>query len=102
MARLESSFKQGLLDYLRRHHADMCRHWFDEIEPLDIEGGVVRMLVREPVQLKYLQRCCVRQFTEAAQQGSADLYSAPRGAVDLFVASLRATPSPLPLRSHSI
>ncbi|MGA1044883.1 MAG: DnaA ATPase domain-containing protein, partial [Phycisphaerales bacterium] len=73
MARLESSFKQGLLDYLRRHHADMCRHWFDEIEPLDIEGGVVRMLVREPVQLKYLQRCCVRQFTEAAQQVSGRL-----------------------------
>ncbi len=73
MPRLESSFKSNLLDYLRRNHADMCRHWFDEIEPLDIEGGVVRMLVREPVQLRYLQRCCLRQFTEAAQQVSGRL-----------------------------
>ncbi|MCH7545265.1 MAG: chromosomal replication initiator protein DnaA [Planctomycetes bacterium] len=45
----------------------MCRHWFDDIEPLEISGGTLRLLVKEPVQLKYLQRCCVEQFTEAAQ-----------------------------------
>ncbi|MDA0975106.1 MAG: DnaA/Hda family protein, partial [Planctomycetota bacterium] len=73
MARLESNFKPDLMAYLRRHHGDMCRHWFDDIEPLDIEGGVVRMLVNEPVQLRYLQRCCVQQFTEAAQQVSGRL-----------------------------
>ena len=60
MARLESNFKSDLLAYLRSHHGDMCRHWFDDIEPLDIEGGVVRLLVHEPVQLRYLQRCCVQ------------------------------------------
>ncbi len=97
MARLESSFKPGLLDYLRRHHADMCRHWFDEIEPLDIEGGVVRMLVREPVQLKYLQRCCVRQFTEAAQQVSGRLLALRFvGPEEEFVAS----PTPEPVEDH--
>ena len=73
MARLESNFKSDLLAYLRSHHGDMCRHWFDDIEPLDIEGGVVRLLVHEPVQLRYLQRCCVQQFTEAAQQVSGRL-----------------------------
>ena len=97
MARLESSFKQGLLDYLRRHHADMCRHWFDEIEPLDIEGGVVRMLVREPVQLKYLQRCCVRQFTEAAQQVSGRLLALRFvGPEEEFTAA----PAPEPVEDH--
>jgi chromosomal replication initiator protein len=28
---------------------------------------VLRLLVREPVQLRYLQRCCTSQFSEAAQ-----------------------------------
>jgi chromosomal replication initiator protein len=97
MARLESSFKPGLLDYLRRHHADMCRHWFDEIEPLDIEGGVVRMLVREPVQLKYLQRCGVRQFTEAAQQVSGRLLALRFvGPEEEFIAA----PTPEPVVEH--
>jgi chromosomal replication initiator protein len=45
----------------------MCRHWFDDIEPLEVAGGTLRLLVREPVQLKYLQRSCQNLFTEAAQ-----------------------------------
>lgn len=56
-----------MLAYLRRHHPSMCRHWFDDIEPLGIEDGALRLLVGEQVQLKYLRRCCVEQFQEAAQ-----------------------------------
>ena len=67
MARLGPDFARQFNEHLRRHHPEMCRHWFDDIEPLDLEGGTVRMLVREPVQLRYLQRCCTRQFTEAVQ-----------------------------------
>jgi chromosomal replication initiator protein len=45
----------------------MCRRWFDDIEPLEVSGGTLRLLVREPVQLKYLQQRCQSQFTEAVQ-----------------------------------
>jgi chromosomal replication initiator protein len=45
----------------------MCRRWFDDIEPLEVSGGTLRLLVREPVQLKYLQQRCQKQFTEAVQ-----------------------------------
>jgi chromosomal replication initiator protein len=45
----------------------MCRHWFDDIEPLEIADGTLKLLVRELVQLRYLRRCCVEQFQEAAQ-----------------------------------
>ena len=45
----------------------MCRAWFDDIEPVALSNGVLRLCVREPVQLRYLQRCCVEPFTEAAQ-----------------------------------
>ena len=38
-----------------------------DIEPLELSGGTLRLLVREPVQLKYLQQRCQEQFTEAVQ-----------------------------------
>jgi chromosomal replication initiator protein len=82
-----------LTEHLRRHHAEICRHWFDEIEPLDMEGGVVRLVVREPVQLKYLQRCCATQFTEAIQAVTGRLLAIRFvGPEEEFVAS--APPAP--------
>ncbi|MDZ4755561.1 MAG: chromosomal replication initiator protein DnaA [Phycisphaerae bacterium] len=73
MPRLDPEFRVSINNYLRKHHADLCRHWFDDIEPLDIQSGVLRLLVREPVQLRYLQRCCAAQFSEAAQSVTARL-----------------------------
>jgi chromosomal replication initiator protein len=67
MPRLQPDFRVEITSYLRKHHAELCRHWFDDIEPVDIHSGVLRLLVREPVQLRYLQRCCTSQFSEAAQ-----------------------------------
>jgi chromosomal replication initiator protein len=67
MQRIEPGFRESLVDYLRKNHADICRHWFDDIEPSEIRDGVLRLVVREPVQLRYLQRCCGAHFTEAAQ-----------------------------------
>ena len=67
MQRIEPEFRESLIDYLRKNHSDICRHWFDDIEPSEIRDGVLRLVVREPVQLRYLQRCCGTHFTEAAQ-----------------------------------
>jgi chromosomal replication initiator protein len=67
MPRPDPEFRVEINGYLRKHHPDLCRHWFDDIEPLDIHGGVLRLLVNEPVKLRYLQRCCTAQFSEAAQ-----------------------------------
>ena len=67
MLKIEPGFRESLVDYLRKNHADICRHWFDDIEPSEIRDGVLRLVVREPVQLRYLQRCCGTHFTEAAQ-----------------------------------
>jgi chromosomal replication initiator protein len=53
--------------YLRRNHPEICRHWFEEISVMGIDGGVLRLLIDEPVRLKYLQRSCVAPFTEAVQ-----------------------------------
>lgn len=59
--------------YLRRHNPEVCRHWFDEILVAGVEGGLLRLVVNEPVRLKYLQRTCVASFTEAAQAASGRL-----------------------------
>jgi chromosomal replication initiator protein len=67
MQRIEPGFRESLVDYLRKNHSEICRHWFDDIEPSEIKDGVLRLIVREPVQLRYLQRCCGPHFTDAAQ-----------------------------------
>ncbi|UCD75486.1 MAG: chromosomal replication initiator protein DnaA [Phycisphaerales bacterium] len=67
MGRPDPQLKDSILAHLRQNHPGMCRHWFEDIESLDLTGGTFRLLVREPIQLRYLQRSCVEQFTEAAQ-----------------------------------
>ncbi|NBX24473.1 MAG: chromosomal replication initiator protein DnaA [Planctomycetes bacterium] len=63
----DDELRSGMHAYLRRNHPEICRHWFDRISVLGVEGGVLRLLVDEPVRLKYLQRTCIAPFTEAAQ-----------------------------------
>ena len=67
MARSDRELRGRILEYLRAHHGDLCRHWFDDIEVLGIEGGVLRLLVTEPIRLRYLQRVAAAAFSEAAQ-----------------------------------
>jgi len=62
-----------LIAFLRKNHPEVCRHWFDEIEPLATEAGVMRLLVSEPVRRQYLERSCATQFTEAAQAVTGQL-----------------------------
>ena len=59
--------KRDLLDRLKSDFPTMCRHWFEDIRVVDVMDGSIRILIDEPVQLKYLQRCCTQQFVEAAQ-----------------------------------
>ncbi|MBX3373184.1 MAG: chromosomal replication initiator protein DnaA [Phycisphaeraceae bacterium] len=73
MGRPDPNLLDGMLTYLRRTHPAMCRRWFADIEPLDQSGGVLRLLVRESVQLRYLQRQCSQQFSEAAQAVTGSL-----------------------------
>lgn len=66
-AAADGDLRDRLLAYLRRNHADICRHWFDEIDVIGLDQGGVVLLMEEPVRLSYLQRCCTPPFTEAAQ-----------------------------------
>jgi len=67
MGRPDPKVWAAMLSHLRQHHSSMCRHWFEDIEPQDLSGVTLRLLVRNEVQLKYLQRACTQSFGEAAQ-----------------------------------
>lgn len=67
MANPDHKIWLDVLSYLRSHHPDMCRQWFEEIEPLGANEGVFRARVGNPVHLRYLSRQCTDRFTEALQ-----------------------------------
>ena len=62
-----NQLKLDLLEHIKSDHPTMCRRWFGDIRVLGIIDGSVHIQVDEPVQLKYLQKCCAQQFSEAAQ-----------------------------------
>ncbi len=62
-----NQLKLDLLAHIKSDHPTMCRRWFGDIVVLGIIDGSVHIQVGEPVQLKYLQKCCTQQFSEAAQ-----------------------------------
>ena len=70
---VEPRVMEEILSYLKSNYAQMCRHWFNEVEVGEISQGTLTLIVKEQVRLKYLQRCCVKQFTEAAQSATGRL-----------------------------
>ena len=73
MGRPDPHIRDAMLAHLRHNYPSMCRHWFDDIEPLDLTGGTLRLLVRENVQLEFLKKKCIEQFKEAAQVATGRL-----------------------------
>ncbi len=67
--------KDKLLGHLRKAHPDICRQWFDYIDPIEVRDGTLVLMVPEEVQLKFLRRCCTDQFREAAQVATERLVS---------------------------
>lgn len=88
--------KGQLVGFLRKNHPEVCRHWFDEIEPLSVDVGVLRLLVSEPIRRQYLQRSCSTQFTEAAQAVTGRLLAVQ------FVGDGEAPGSSAPNQSGSV
>jgi chromosomal replication initiator protein len=86
--------REALFSHLRRHHPDLCRHWFDQIDVVAIDGANLSLLVTEPVRLSYLQRCCIPQFTEAAAAATGRL-------IGVQFVSERGAPASLPVPTAS-
>ena len=67
MTRLDTKVWRDILTYLRQRHVQICRRWFDQLQPLDLHSGLLQIRAPNGVQQHYLQRKCLSQFTEAAQ-----------------------------------
>jgi chromosomal replication initiator protein len=57
----------ALLKHLRAHRPELCRQWFEEIEPSGLGSGVLRLRAHSNIHRDYLQKQCVGPFQEAAQ-----------------------------------
>lgn len=90
MSRGEKAVWQDILSHLRAHHTTLCRQWFDEIESLGVNSGVLLLRVGQPIRRSYLERECANAFAESAQAvtghlltvrflGPDDEIPAPRG-----------------------
>lgn len=65
----------GMLAHLKLHQPTLCRQWFEEIEPLGIDSGVLRLRSRTSIHRDYLTRQCAEPFNDAARTVSKHLLS---------------------------
>ncbi len=65
----------GMLTHLKSAHPAVCRQWFEEIEPVGIAGGVLRLRAHSLIHRDYLQRSCLDPFNDAARTISQRLIS---------------------------
>jgi len=68
MTRIDAAQWRDMMGYLREQHGTICRQWFEELEPLGLDGGVLQIQTSTSVQQNYLQRKCLEPFIESAQQ----------------------------------
>jgi chromosomal replication initiator protein len=73
MAKVDPALWRHIMDYLRRRHAPICRQWFESLEPLELDTGLLKVATSNGVQQNYLQKRCLEPFTEAAQSATGAL-----------------------------
>ncbi|MBL8990438.1 MAG: hypothetical protein JNJ48_02525, partial [Phycisphaerae bacterium] len=87
-----------LLAHLRQAQPEICRQWFEEIEPLGVDGGVLRLRAHSPVHRDYLNRQCTGPFNDAARSVSGRLitvrFLGPEDDLAAAKRSARAAASP--------
>ncbi|MEM9021663.1 MAG: chromosomal replication initiator protein DnaA [Planctomycetota bacterium] len=75
MTRIDAAQWRDMMGYLREQHGTICRQWFEELEPLSLDGGVLEIQTSTSVQQNYLQRRCLDPFIESAQHALNRLVS---------------------------
>lgn len=57
----------GMLAHLKTQHPALCRQWFEEIELVGVDAGLVRLRALTTIHRDYLQRQCLDAFNDAAR-----------------------------------
>ena len=100
MSKLDSALWRDMMGYLRERHAPICRQWFEQLEPVALDSGLLQIQTSTSVQQNYLQKRCLDQFVEAAQSVTGQLVAVKF--VDEPIASPAASPTPLPAGSAAL
>ena len=66
MEKVDPTLWRDVMNYLRRHHGPVCRQWFEELEPIELDKGLLRVRTSTAIQQNYLQKRCLDHFNEAA------------------------------------
>ena len=82
----------GMLAHLKGNHPALCRQWFEEIEPLGIVGGVLRLRAHSQIHRDYLQRQSLEPFKDAATASSQRLLAVQFFGPDDHVERVREEP----------
>jgi chromosomal replication initiator protein len=64
---------EGVLSHLRAEHPVVCRHWFEDLEPLGFAGGSFGVRAHSPHQCDYLRRTCLDAFNDALRTATGQL-----------------------------
>jgi len=64
-----------ILSYLQKHHSQYWRSWFEQIEPIGLENGLLRVGVPERSWQQYLKQKCNDTLLEAARKITGHLIS---------------------------
>jgi len=64
-----------MLTYLRTNHAEICRQWFEQIEELGANAGVLTLRTASDIHKNYLERQCADRFDEAVRDVTGRLLS---------------------------
>lgn len=102
MAESAIEVRNSVIAHLRTNHPDMCRHWFNDIQAVEYDGGTLTLLVSEPVQLKFLQARCLDKFNESAQASTGRLVAVRFVNDEQAQALLASKRVPKPLRNGSV
>ncbi|MFA9478457.1 chromosomal replication initiator protein DnaA [Phycisphaerales bacterium AB-hyl4] len=73
MGKLDPALWRDIMTYLRRRHAPICRQWFEDLDLVAMDSGLLQVRTSSSVQRNYLQNKCLDPFTEAAQAVTGNL-----------------------------
>jgi len=75
MADVLADIWERILRYLQKNHSRYWRNWFEQIEPVALENGSLKLAVRERSWQQYLRQICNESLMEAAQRVTGHLIS---------------------------
>lgn len=90
----DSQLWTGMLRHLRAQHSTLCRQWFEDIAPLGVDSGVLRLRARTVIQRDYLDKQCADAFNDAARTVSQRLLSVQFFGPDDHVPAPKNPPAP--------